>query len=293
MVRKKKLDMGQIILNLILLLFSLVFIIPFLQIIASSFTSQKDLIEYGAYHIIPKSLDFSAYQALLSSSTIGRSALISVLRTAIGTSACLLVTALLAYGLSRPKLVGKNFFITMIFITMVFSGGLIPTYMVINNLRLTNTFWAMILPCLVSTYNFIIMKTFFQNIPTSLEEAATIDGASPFQYFFQIALPVSKPMLATISLFYAVQHWNSWFDASIYLTDYDKMPLQVILRDIITRFTDTNLNLGLSLATATERPPGVAMRSALMVITTLPILCVYPFAQKYFVKGIMIGSIKG
>lgn len=293
MLHNKKAKLSQFILNFILFIFSLVFLVPFLQVIASSFTSQRDLMEYGAYNIIPRSLDFTAYESLLGSSTVGRAALISVLRTLVGTVASLVVTAMLAYGLSRPRLAGKNFFITLIFITMILNGGLIPTYMVVNNLRLTNTFWAMILPCLLSTYNFIIMKTSFQSIPQSLEEAATIDGASPFQYFMKIALPVSKPMLATIALFYAVAQWNAWFDASIYLTDYNKMPLQVILRDIIVKFSDNSLSLGLTITAANERPPSVALRSALMVITTVPIICVYPFLQKYFVKGIMIGSIKG
>lgn len=293
MKKRCKLSLGQGLLCLLLFVFSLAFIIPFLQVVISSFASQSDLMQYGAYSIIPRSLDVSAYQALLSSNTIGHAALISAARTLLGTLFCMVVTSLLAYGLSRKALAGKNAMITIIFITMIFSGGLIPTYMVINALKLTNTFWAMIFPSLVTTYNFILMKTFFQSIPASLEEAATIDGASQFRYFLSVAIPLSKPMLATISLFYAVSHWNSWFDAAIYITDYPKMPLQVILRDTIVKFSETTLNLGFSLMPSSQRPSSVAMRSALIVVTTVPIVCIYPFLQKYFVKGIMIGAIKG
>lgn len=293
MVSNIKSKVMQGLLYIILFLFSLAFLIPFLQVVISSFMSQADVMENGAYSLIPRSFDLTAYKLIFSNKAVLTGAIISVMRTGIGTLLNLVVTAMLAFGLSQKGLPGRNFIITLLFITMIFGGGLIPTYMVVNTLRLTNTFWAMIVPSLLSVYYFILMKTFFQNLPQSLQEAAIIDGASAFQYFVKIALPLSKPMLATIGLFYAVGHWNSWFDASIYINDYAKMPLQVLLKDTIVKFSQTNLNLGLASMNPASRPPSVALRSALIVVTTLPIICVYPALQKYFVKGIMLGSIKG
>ena len=180
----------------------------------------------------------------------------------------------------------------MVFITMLIGGGLIPTYMVVKELKLINSLWALIIPSLMSVWNMLIMRNFFYTIPDSLEESAMIDGATPFQILIRIIIPVSLPVFATIGLFYAVGHWNAWFDAVIYLNDTNKYPVQVVLRNFVLTMTDYELELEQSTGIA-AKPPAVTIRAAIIIVSTFPILCIYPFIQKYFIKGVMIGAIKG
>ena len=176
-----------------------------------------------------------------------------------------------------------------VFVTMIISGGLIPTFFLIDRMGMTNTFWAMVIPFLVSPWNMLIMRNFFMALPESLEEAAIIDGASPLQTLIRIVLPLSTASIATIGLFYAVWHWNEWFYAFLYINDTAKLPLQVVLRNILTAgmIEDTEA------IPLDQLPPAQSLKTAMIVVTVTPILCVYPFIQRYFVKGVMIGSIKG
>lgn len=277
----------------LMVLFAILFIIPFFVILSTSLVGEQELIRRGSFILIPEKIDFTAYETLLSQgSTLYKAYGITIMRVIIGTALNLLFTAMLAFGVSRRTLPGRSVFITLIFITMLFSGGLVPTYLLMKFLHLTNTFWVMIIPSLISAWYFLIMKSFFQEIPESLEESATIDGASPFRVLVSIIVPLSMPMLVTIGLFYGVNHWNAWFDATIYITNSDLMPVQVLLRRIVLTMTNQDLDTSL-LVNMEERATPQALRGAIIMITTLPIICVYPFLQKHFIKGVMVGSVKG
>jgi len=217
----------------------------------------------------------------------------TLFRVLIGTSLNLLFTITLAYGLSRKNLKGRNLFTAFVFFTMFFSGGLIPTFILVKSLNLLDSRWSMIFPGLINTWNLLIMRNFFYAIPKSLEEAAIIDGANDMQILTKVVLPLSKASIATIGLFYAVAHWNAWFDAMLYINKTSLLPMQNILRNIITAASNIG-DLGAEAYNSLDViPPSQSIRAATIVITTLPILTVYPFIQKYFVKGVMVGSIKG
>lgn len=277
----------------LLTLLSLAFIAPFLAIVSTSFVGESELIRRGNFILIPEKLDFSAYKVLLSEgSMLYHAYSITIMRVVVGTSLNLLFTAMLAYGLSRKEMPGRNVFITLVFITMLFGGGLIPTYLLLKFMHLTNTFWVMIVPGLISAWNLLIMKNFFTQIPESLIESATIDGAKPWTVLARIVFPLSLPTFATLGLFYAVGHWNAWFDATIYINDSKLMPVQVLLRRIVLSFSSQDLDAEMLNGVA-NKPTAQSLRGAMIVVTTLPILCVYPFLQKHFVKGVLTGSLKG
>ncbi len=279
----------------ILVVLAMCFLFPFIMIVSTSLLSQEAVLKYGTFQFIPKTFDLSAYKMILSKGSLIYSGYkITAIKVILGTFLNLVFTTALAYGLSKKYLPGRNAFILFIFVTMIFNGGLIPTYMVVKTLNLVNTIWALMIPGLVNAYNFIIMKAFFSQIPEGLEESAGIDGANPVQILLRIVIPLSLPSLATIGLFYGVAHWNAWFDAAIFINDYNKMPLQIVLRDAIIHLSADRVGISMTVVDTTiRRPPTIAFRSAIIIISTLPILFVYPFIQKYFVKGAMMGSIKG
>jgi len=276
-----------------LVVLSLTFVIPFVSVLATSLVSENELIRRGSFILFPHRLDFGAYRLLLGEGSLIYGAfLVSTLRVTIGTTLNLIVTSMMAFGLARKRLPGRNAVIAIVFVTMLVDGGLVPNYLLIKSLHLTNTFWAMIVPGLVNVWFLIIMKNFFAQFPESLEESATIDGATPWRILTAIILPLSLPSYATIGLFYAVQHWNAWFDAMIYIDDIRKLPLQAIMRQIVVSSTSTEVNQALY-ATLTEKPTPQSMKAAVIIASTVPILFVYPFIQKHFVKGMLIGSVKG
>jgi putative aldouronate transport system permease protein len=284
----------QITNYIFLTLLTLTFLIPFVTVISTSFVTEAEVARRGAFILWPEDFSLAAYKVLLSGgSTLMKSYSVTLLRVVVGTFFNLAFTSTLAYGLSKKELPGRNFFISLIFITMIFNGGLIPNYMLIKELGLYNNFWVMIIPGLVSAWNMILMRNFFSQIPDSLEESAMLDGATPVQVLIKIILPISMPIMATIGLFHAVGHWNSWFDASIYINDTAKQPIQVFMRNIILSGESKDINGALLNEVAGVKPTAETMKSAVIVITTLPILLVYPFIQKYFVKGMMVGSVKG
>lgn len=245
----------------------------------------------GAFVLIPERLDFAAYDVLLNRGKIILNAYqVTIFRVVVGTLLNLLFTSMLAYGLARRSLPGRNGLVLFIFLTMIFQGGLIPNYMLMDTLGLKDTLWVLILPSLISAWNLFILRNFFMGLPEELEESAVIDGATPLLILFKIVIPLSMPAMATIGLFYAVHHWNDWFGASIYINDVNKMPVQVIMRNILlTGITQNEAQLEY----VSNPPPAATLKSAVIMISTLPILFVYPFLQKYFVKGVMVGSIKG
>lgn len=232
------------------------------------------------------------YKIVLTSANILSGYLNTGFYVVVGTAVSLLLTLIGAYCFSRKSFELRNFLMLFISFTMLFNGGMIPTYMVVKYLGLYNSRWAVIIPTAISVFNLIIMRTSFQGIPDSLEESARIDGASDIVIMFKIILPLSKAVIAVIALFYAVGQWNSWFTAMIYLKDRNKFPLQLILREVLL-LNDTNKMNSSADAAANTEIIKLLVKYCTIMVATVPILCIYPFIQKYFTKGVMIGSIKG
>lgn len=276
-----------------MILMVLIFLVPFLTVLSTSFVGNEEAAVRGAYQLIPKKLDFTCYQVLLSAgSAIYGAYGVTLFRTIFGTAFSLWLTVMLSYGLSKKSLPFRKPITFFVFVPMIFSGGLVPTYLLVYSVGIYNTIWALILPCAVSVWNTILMRNFFSQIPDSLEESAKIDGASTLCVLFRIILPLSLPSIATIGLFYAVAQWNSWFDAALYINKSNLYPLQLILRNIVMAMSSADVN-NAALNSLTDTPPSESMKCAAIIVTTLPIMCVYPFIQKYFVKGVMVGSVKG
>ncbi|MEK3884718.1 carbohydrate ABC transporter permease [Paenibacillus sp. PL2-23] len=269
-----------------MLLLVAVTVYPVLYVFSAS-VSNPALVQSGAVKLFPQEWTWIAYERILSRSDLWISYWNTIRYTIVQTILTLLVTSMLAYPLARRVLPGKRFLLLMIAFTMLFSGGLIPTFLIVQKLGMLNTIWAMVIPTLVSTWYLFIMRTFFEALPPELEDAATIDGCGPLGVLFRIVMPLSIPVLVTIGLFTAVGQWNSFFDAMLYLSERDMYPLQILLRTIIIIGNSSD-------AYAEEDGTFVeTVKYSLIVISTLPILCVYPFIQKYFVQGAMIGGIKG
>lgn len=271
-------------------IFIFLFVFPFWQLLMISFNDATDAMRGGIY-FWPRMWTLKNYQMTLKHPLIGNAYLITILRTIIGTILSLLATGMFAYGLSKKNLVFRKFYLTLATITMFFSGGLIPTFLLIRGLGLTNSFWVYIIPSLISVWNMIIMKTFFQSLPASLEESAKIDGYNDLQIFFKIVLPTSTPIIAAIALFNGVGHWNAWFDAYIYINDANLLPLQTILMKIVSQNSAAQELMQHEQAAESSVTPE-AMKITTMMIAIGPIVLIYPFLQKYFMKGIMIGAIK-
>lgn len=277
------------IVNILFLVgFALLCLIPFINILATSFATPGE-ITTRSFILWPRTFTLDAYRYILSTPTIFRSIGVSLFVTVIGTSLSMVLTSFLAYGLSRKYLHGRRMFNFLIVFTMLFSGGMIPSFLVVNSLGLIDSLWSLILPGAVSAYNMIIMRNFFQGIPDSLEESAKMDGAGHFKIFFNIILPLSLPSIATVSLFYAVNYWNTYQGAILYINDHTKWPVQVLLRQIV--LVSSGLNADATVVDVV--PPAQSVKMAVIIIATLPMLIAYPFVQKYFVKGAMVGSVKG
>lgn len=288
----RKNTLGENVFDVANLMFLTVFcalcIYPFLYIFNLSISEGLSGSQYGL-HLLPKGITFKYYVKTVGSPAVYWGFFNSVFRTVVGTILTTVATVMAAYAISKKYFPNRNFWTTFILIPMFFGGGLIPTYFLIKSLGLIDNRWVLILPGLVSTYNIILMRTFIQNIPDSLEESAKIDGANEVIILFKIILPICKPILATIALWTAVGHWNAWFDSILYITSDKKVVLQVVLQQIVTMGT---VRLATNAMSQNEPPPFTIIACTIMV-TTLPILLVYPFLQKYFIKGIMIGSLKG
>ena len=279
---------------IILTLVSLIFLIPFLTVLSTSFIGVEEWARRGSFILIPEKIDFSAYKMLVGSRSIIYNAYaVTLFRTIIGTGMNLLFTTLAAYVLARRNLPGRTFLTLVVFFPMVFSGGLIPTFIVVDNFRLTGSLWSLIIPGLINPWWLLIMRNFFMTIPFELEEAAVIDGATPLDVLWRVILPLSMPSIATIGLFYAVWHWNSWFDAAIYLKDQSQYPVQLILRSVLYLGEASYRGDIGNMFEPEFMPPAQTLKAATIIVTTIPILIVYPFIQKYFVKGMLIGGIKG
>lgn len=277
------------ILNAFLLLcFCLIILYPVYYMFIVSISSSNAVMR-GEVSWFPIDISLDAYSVILSDRYIPRSYLNTIIYTTLGTFVNITMTALCAYPLSRKNFQGKNVFTFMIVFTMMFDAGLVPNFLIVDSLGLRNTIFAILLPGAINAYNMVIMRTFFQQLPEALFESARIDGAGDFTIFFRILLPLSKPVLASITLFYAVGHWNSFMGPLLYLDDRNLYPMQLILRNIVISNEMASMSGGMSemLVSPTN------IKYAVIFITILPILMIYPFVQKYFNKGIMIGALKG
>ncbi|OCA89397.1 carbohydrate ABC transporter permease [Pradoshia sp. D12] len=271
----------------LLLIIGLACFIPFLNVIASSFATTQEVVEKD-FILFPTTFTLSAYEYIFSTPTIFKSFAVSIGVTGVGTLVSMVLTSLMAYSLSRKYLVGRRFLNFVVVFTMLFSGGMIPTYLVVKNLGLIDTYWALILPIAISAFNLIIMRNFFQAIPESLEESAKVDGCNDFMIFIKIILPLSLPSIATISLFYAVAYWNEYTNAILYINDSSKWPIQVLLRQIV--IVSSGMQADNSVVEVV--PPAQTIKMAVISVATLPMLILYPFLQKYFIKGAFVGSVK-
>ncbi len=278
--------MFEILIIVIITLVGLMCVIPILFVISYSLTPMEEVLRNGGFVLIPKKITLNAYRFMLKNAMLLSALKNSLFITVVGTAINMVVTMMLAYPLSRTNLPGRGIFIKLIVFTMIFSAGTIPTYLVVKGTGVINTLWALILPSLVTVYNFIIMKAFFEGLPNDLFESARIDGAGEFRILRSIVLPLSLPIITTISLYYAVSHWNVYTAAILYIQHADKMPLQVILRRMIDAARTIDLNV------EDEMPPET-MRMAAVCIATAPIVVIYPFIQKYFVQGTLAGAVKG
>jgi len=279
--------------NVVMFVVLLIVLIPLINVVASSFSSGR-AIQGGRVFLWPVEPSLQGYRTVFAYKTVVSGYLNSIQYMVIGTVLNVAITLLCAYPLARRTLPFRNFFMFLFTFTMYFGGGLIPSYLQVKSLGLLNTMWALILPGVLSVYNMIITRTFIQNsIPHEMLEAAQIDGCSDIRFFFTMVLPLSKAIVAVITLYYAVGHWNSWFSAFLYLNDRDLYPLQLILRDILV-VSQIDLTL-IDDPELIDQMLGLAdlLKYSLIVIATLPMMCIYPFVQKFFIKGVMIGSIKG
>lgn len=276
--------------TLILITVVIVMVYPMLYIVFASFSDSARLMAHSGFLIKPLGFTTLAYEKAFEHPLIITSYINTLYIVVVGVIINVLLTALGAYFLSRRDVLFKQFVTVAIIFTMYFSGGLIPTYFNVRDLGLYNSTWALILPVAINTFNLIIMRTGFEAVPHSLEESATLDGAGHFTILFRIILPLVLPTVAVMILYYGVQHWNSWFNASIYLNESSKYPLQLVLRGILisndTQQMTTGVDAGSTLAISET------IKYAIIVISTVPILCIYPFLQKYFIKGAMVGAVK-
>lgn len=293
-IRPSLFDRTFNVVNLALITLVLVIVAyPLLYIISASF-SDPILVSSGKVLLFPKGLTLEGYQKIFESDEIWRSFFNSVQYTVIGTTLNIVMTVLGAYPLSRCNLVGRRQITLLLTFTMYFSGGMIPAFLVVKMLGLYDTFWSLIIPGAVSTYNLIVMRSFFEaSIPEELHDAASIDGCDDYQYLLKILLPLSKPVLAVMVLFYGTGHWNAFFNAIIYLRDADAYPLQVVLRNILLKNVLTENMITEFGGAANYSHTAEIIKYGLIIVSSIPMLIVYPFVQKHFVKGVMIGSIKG
>jgi putative aldouronate transport system permease protein len=289
-MKKNKITLSSLIIGFILLCVVLATLYPFLYMIAVSLSKDVYVLK-GEVSIWPKGLNFKVYKIVFDDPRILSAYRNTITYVVLGTSLSLLVTSLGAYALSKKQMLFHKTFTYIIVFTMFFGGGMIPTFLVVKSIGLIDTIWGMVLPTAISTWNLIIMRTFFFNIPHELEESGKIDGLNDIGIFFHIVIPLTKAVFATIGLFYAVGIWNNFYSALLYLRSENHFPLQVVLRNIVLLGQVKSANV--SSVGGDNLVVGDSLKFAVIMVSTLPILVVYPFLQKYFVKGAMIGSVKG
>ncbi|WP_444947337.1 carbohydrate ABC transporter permease [Micromonospora ureilytica] len=261
---------------------------PFLNIVARSLSEEAYIIA-GKVTVVPRGFDLTAYKLLMSDAMFWTNYRNTVVYTVVATLISIVLTTCYAYVLSKPQLKGRPFLIGVALFTMFFSGGLIPNYVLVTSLGMKNTIWAVVIPNAISVFNLLVMKAFFESLPSELEEAAAVDGLNTYGTLLRIVLPLSKAIIATMVLFYAVSFWNSWFAAFLYMDRQDLLPVTVYLRNLIAGATSAES----AAADADKVQAAATLQAVTIVLTTLPILAVYPFVQRFFVRGVMLGAVKG
>jgi len=264
-------------------------LVPFLAVFSTSIAPRGQISDAGGLVLIPRGLDLTAYEAIFSGGVVTRALGVSVFVTVVGTALSLFVSCLLAYAISRRHFVLGRPVLLVVLIGMLFSPGIIPLYLVVKQTGLLNSLWALIIPTMVSGFNVIVLRSFFQGIPDELTESATIDGASEWVIFSRIVMPLSKAVLAVIGLFYAVGYWNSFFTALLYIDDATKWPMQLVLRTYVVN----DAAMGQADIGIEHMPPQSSLQMAILVVSMVPILIVYPFLQRHFAKGVLTGAVKG
>jgi putative aldouronate transport system permease protein len=267
-------------------------IYPIWYVLVNSFNEGKDAMRGGIYWL-PRKFSFDSYKAVFDNNGIMRAMWITIAKTVLGTALHVFFTAMVAYALTRRELMGRKFYMLMGTITLFFYGGLIPYYLLIRDLGLLESFWVYIIPAMFSFFDLIIFLSFFREIPAALQEAAMIDGANDFKIFYKVIIPVSMPVIATIALFHGVWQWNDYFTGMIYINDQTLQPIQTYLYRVVAQASSNQIASAVPGGIDTKTVTSQSIKLATMVVTTAPIVFVYPFLQKYFVKGFMIGSIKG
>ena len=285
---------SKIVIHAFFLILSLVFIVPIWTLFAISITSDVDIINYG-YQLIPKVIDWGAYEYIFTSAAdVLTSYKVTIIITAVGTVLSTIIGAMCAYTISRHDFAYRSKVTFYMFFTMLFGGGMVPSYILYTQyLHLQNTYWAMILPGMINVWNIFVMRTFFQQIPSSIIESATIDGASEMKIFISIIVPLSTPALATIGLLQMLTYWNSWMPAMLYVSDQSMFPLQYLLQSMLRNMQEFIKNAEMTGMIITTDMPMESMRMAMAVLAVGPILLIFPFFQKYFVQGLTVGSVKG
>lgn len=274
--------------GLVLLLCCALVVVPFLGVVSTSLADQRQITGAGGFVLWPSHPTFAAYQAIFRGGVVTRATLVSIGVTLVGALLSMVVVALLAYSLSRPGSFGHRPMLVLVLLTMLFNAGMIPNYLLIKQLGLIDSWWALILPPLVSAFQVIIVRAFFMEVPAEILDAARIDGAGELQILTRIMLPLSKAVLAVVVLFQAVSYWSAFFNAMLYLNSTDKWPLQLVLRTYVVN--NAELSTGMP---AESMPPQQSLQMAVLVISLIPILLVYPFLQKHFAKGVVVGAVKG
>ena len=287
---KFHISIGMILIYIIVTAFVLVCLYPFLNVIAYSLSGNRPILS-GEVTFFPKEIQLKSYKEILGKQSIWTSMRITVFVTLVATAIGLFLTIGASYALSKKKLKGRGILTAFIMFTMYFNGGIIPTFLIVKNLNLVNSVWALILPSAMNVFNFIVMRTFFTQLPESLEEAATLDGCNDMTCLFKIVLPLSLPIIATIGLFYAVSYWNEYFSALMYIQSPEKFSLQLRLRQLL--FTEELNQLNNNTEAMGNQVMAESLKMASIIVATLPIVAIYPWLQKYFVKGVMLGSVKG
>ena len=268
--------------------FALMIVIPIMVVISTSLASDRDIIDAGGYVLWPSHPTVKAYQTLFSGGLMGRAILVSIFVTVVGTAIALAVTIALAYATSRPVLFGRPVLLMVLF-TLLFAPGIIPMFLVVKQLGLLDSLWSLILPGALGAFNFVVLRTFFMNVPAEVLESARIDGASDFTILRRIVMPLSKAVIAVVGLFYAVGFWNAFFNALLYLNDTSKWPVQVILRTYVLQGKSLSADqLGVE-----PLPQPQSLQMAVVVVALVPIALVYPFLQRHFTKGVITGAVKG
>lgn len=275
--------------GLVLAVFCALVILPFLGVVSTSVAPDKQINEAGGLVLLPTSINLDAYRALFAGGVVSRALVISVFVTVVGTLLSLAVSGLLGYALSRPGFTGGRAILLIVLFSMLFTPGIIPTYLVVRSAGLMDSIWSLIVPTMVSAFNVVVLRAFFANLPNELTESARIDGAGELKTFTHIVLPLSKAVLSVIGLFYAVGYWNAFFNALLYLNDAAKWPIQLVLRTYVV----DNTQLGTAEVGTEQLPPQAAIRMAILVVSIVPILIVYPFLQRHFAKGVLTGAVKG